>query len=165
MVDSNTFRSNSISIMGTSGRQLLQSSIRHTDTEKILLVSSLRCEDDPRVTVHVLRQLSSQVMQIKARHGVSYGTLEEKQPGTFAVVHESEVVMTLTHDRDQESRKYAMSIKDADGTVIAMAGTNLLGSFDPEDRMWRVTVKPAVDAVLVISCALAVIVFRDPQGD
>jgi len=161
MVDSTTFHSNTIPIMGTSGRQLLQSYIIYSNMEKVLRVASLRCEEDPRVSIHAAPASRGKVMQIKGRHGVSYGTMQETLPGTFAVYSECEMVMTITQD-DLNHRPFEMSIKDGEGTLIAVAGTNVASGPDPQEHMWRVTVKPAVDAVLVIACALAVIVVRDP---
>mmetsp|Transcript_31519 Transcript_31519/g.84108 ORF Transcript_31519/g.84108 Transcript_31519/m.84108 type:complete len:317 (-) Transcript_31519:214-1164(-) len=165
MVNCNTLRAipgSSIPIMGTSGRQLLHSWICETDTEQILRIASLRCEDDPRVSIHAPRASSTQGMQITGRHGVGYGILEETQLGTFAVFHEQAVVMTLTYGNDQDSKTYEMTIRDAEGTLIAVAGTNVSGGPDTRENMWRVTVKPAVDAVLVLACALALIVLRHP---
>jgi len=151
----------SLDILGTSGRKLLHASVEDlTDGRRRLLLASDGCEGDPRAIVYTPAPAEAAVgssaapqLQVFGRGSRPYGHLEVGYPG--AVLHCQGVpVMHLEVVSLADFRMKALAMN---GRELATAGRSAGGRRQAEggSSVWKVSVRPGVDAVLISSCMLS----------
>lgn len=155
-----------IDVFGTSGRKLMQAAVQGGDGNPYSFsIASVGCEGDPRCTVRSVddaRTSSSLhelgILEVFGRSGKPYGILEPISGGSVANLYCNGLhVMTIKVEDWQ--RMIAVSVS---GEILATAGprpqaTTQTPSAMRDEMPWRVEVKPRVDAVLVVSCMLSVL--------
>jgi len=136
----------SLSISGTSGKKLLVALVCKTpDGRSCLMVSSVGCEDDPRACIFTSRQYPSD-LEIFGKAGLFYGWLNFSSRAEATLFYgggaagERSAVMNL-------SSKPQWTASSMDNQVIG-SGTFVADSF-------RLQASPGTDAVLTVSCILA----------
>lgn len=154
-----------LDVKGTSGRTLLSASIGEEGNRRCLQLASVNCERDPRT--RILAPLPGAegrgVLEVYGKQNRFYGTIEPL-PG----VHESTasarfllrcgtrpVMIIEQHDL----RDFAMEAFSMDRQRLGSAGR---APGEPGDN-WKLTVSPGSDAILIVSCMLAMILLR-PGG-
>mmetsp|Transcript_51596 Transcript_51596/g.122776 ORF Transcript_51596/g.122776 Transcript_51596/m.122776 type:complete len:425 (+) Transcript_51596:139-1413(+) len=154
-----------VDILGTSGRKLLHATAAPKDDRRMqLAVASIGCEDDPR-TVIIADMLPTpdnpDIMEVYSRGGELYGSLlytEERLYLRHAASRDA-IVMVVEIEDLSEMRMIAHA---GESQLLATAGTRLqVGGRSPENvETLKLQVKPAADAVLIMSCMLAKILLR-----
>jgi len=162
-----------LDILGTSGRKLLDALVCNAPgSRRCLMLASCGCGDDPRTCIFTAQPGStpsltdSQALEIFGKAGKFYGWLEF--PGGTEVV--------LSHSgTDGKTRRVlriemgsasdlCMFASTMDGRVLASAGRSAEGQSSGQQfegiDIWKMTVKPGIDAVLITSCMLALIFLR-----
>jgi len=158
-----------LDIAGTSGRKLLHAAVRdEEDGSRILALASVGCEDEPRAIIsRGPRSEPGAPLTIYGRNREIYGRFEPKGSGQGTVVVDGKPVMVIEQGDSSELRLTATM---PDGRALADArrggfpSSNTPGQ-PARNRMndgsyWTLKVKPGVDAVLIASCMLAVILLR-----
>lgn len=159
-----------LDIRGTSGRKLLHGAVSETpEGRRCLALASCGCDEDPRVTVlapprndSIQRGISGGLcgtMELYGKNGKFYGTLEPAASAGAWLRHNGEFVMSL----EMASSDLRMTASSVDGRRLAWAGKNVASAemrqLESHD-MWKVTVEPNLDAVLISSCMLAALLFK-----
>lgn len=147
----------SLDILGNSGRKLLHAALSDTvDGRRCLMLASVNCEDDPRVSIFTRpRAFAGHVdscLDIFGRYGAPYGTLHAG-PGGSQLMCEGRSVMTIAPDSDETQLTATL----VDGTPLGRGSKGSSGATTvlQGSPCWSVVVKPNVDAVLIIACMLA----------
>jgi hypothetical protein len=155
-----------ISICGTSGRKLLHASVSDTpDGRRFLAISSCGCEDDPRTCIATSSAFESEALEVFGKAGQFYGYLD------FRGGHQAQLQWW---DGNASARQPVISFalgsmsdrcinaSTMDGRLLASAGRT--GAVPGQGKLleassdtWKLTVKPGVDAVLITSCMLALL--------
>jgi hypothetical protein len=96
-------------------------------------------------------------MEVLAKGGLSYGTLEPASGGKAVLRCNGVAVMTL----EKTEGDLCMSATTMDGRLLASAGKDVrVGSQRVECHdAWKLQVKPGLDAVLISACMLSVLLF------
>eukprot|EP00971_Amphidinium_carterae_P204296 4054034-Amphidinium_carterae.1 len=134
-----------------------------TDGRTCLQIASVGCEGDPRATI-VGPQGRETNYAIFGRGGRDlYGNLQPTDIGASLWVDGQNVMhIHVTNEADLR-----MSAVGPNGVTLVNAGRSLTTPGNgPDDRStWKVQVRPAVDAVLVMACMLTIITLeRRPRG-
>jgi hypothetical protein len=159
-----------VNILGTSGRKLLHALVCDSpDGRRCLMLASCGCEDDPRTCIFTPTD-TSQALEVFGKAGKFYGWLELPGRNQGVLLYsgdagEQKPVLQIEMGNPQDLR---MSASTMDGRLLASAGRNVgVGSqqFSSQGSdSWKMQVKPGVDAVLITSCMLALILLR-PSDD
>eukprot|EP00929_Paragymnodinium_shiwhaense_P121360 TRINITY_DN9358_c0_g1_i1.p1 TRINITY_DN9358_c0_g1~~TRINITY_DN9358_c0_g1_i1.p1 ORF type:complete len:445 (-),score=84.09 TRINITY_DN9358_c0_g1_i1:30-1364(-) len=154
----------SLDINSTTGRTLLKALLSTSeDGHRFLKIVQLNCEDDPRVIVSKAPGdgdgSSPQALEVRGRKDILYGTIEIS-PGVSGCVlkHRGQRVMTLEEGVPADLR---MSAYAMDRSPLGAAGRTAPSHRDQGDD-WRITVKPGIDALLVMACMLAKLLLAGP---
>lgn len=156
----------SLDILGNSGRKLLHAALSDTvDGRRCLMLASVNCEDDPRVSIFTRpRAFAGQTettLDIFGRYGAPYGTLHARE-GFSQLVCEGRPVMTVSPGIDETQLAAAL----LDGTVLGRGSQKNSGTTTAlqGSQCWSVVVSAGVDAVLIMSCMLARILLTPSPG-
>lgn len=147
-----------LDIRGTSGSTLMHASMEAGPNGQLLLALFLvNCEHDPRAMIHAV---TPTVMEIYGRGKRFYGTLELVSGNNAVVKYEGVPVMTVDRT-DSNSLSLTAS---AMGQVLAVGSTPpplgpSKGSTTDSDS-WGLKVKPGADAILIMSCMLAMMLLQ-----
>eukprot|EP00930_Biecheleria_cincta_P090784 TRINITY_DN80246_c0_g1_i1.p1 TRINITY_DN80246_c0_g1~~TRINITY_DN80246_c0_g1_i1.p1 ORF type:complete len:398 (-),score=55.25 TRINITY_DN80246_c0_g1_i1:67-1260(-) len=147
-------------IKGLSGQKLLHGVLEDVPgIGRRLSIASVRCESDPRAIIVPCNSFSH---TLYGRDHEEYGTLEFvgvrvmlKRAGTPVIVFDA---------GDPNELHYTASRMD--GRVLASAGRQpnpLEGEEDKE--IWRLQVRPGIDAILVMVCMLSVMLLPRRLAD
>jgi hypothetical protein len=156
-------------ILGTSGRKLLHANVCDSpDGRRCLALASCGCEDDPRVCIFT-PQHGEQALEVFGKGGKFYGWIEFPSRSQAILSYAGDgapqkAVLQLEMGSQQDLR---MSASAMDGRLLASAGRNVgVGGkqFEGIDS-WKMQVKPGIDAVLITSCMLGLILIRPLSGD
>lgn len=143
-----------VDIKGTSGRTLLHAIVRDgVDARKELLLTSVGCEDDPRTKVCAPRS-PGQAFELFDKKGELYGTIDSSGSGAV-LTNKGQPVMRIQMENEQDMKMVASTI---DGRTLGDGGCTSSGV---PSRIWKLTVKRGVDAVLISSCMLAMLLLND----
>jgi len=96
-------------------------------------------------------------MEIYAKGGKFYGTLEPSSNGGALLRCDDKFVMSL----ESGSGDLRMTASSMDGRLLASAGKNVQVSvrrLESHDT-WKLQVKPGLDAVLIAACMLSAMLF------
>jgi len=161
-----------VNILGTSGRQLLHALVCGSpDNRRCLMVASCGCEDDPRTCIFTpLNDEPSQALEIFGKAGKFYGWLEFPSRNQAVLLYSGDTgmqkpVLQIEMGSREDLR---MSASMMDGRLLASAGRNVgVAGRQGEgaEDSWKMQVKPGVDAVLITSCMLALILLRPWPSD
>lgn len=164
----------SVNILGTSGRKLLHALVCDSpDGRRCLMLASCGCEDDPRTCIFTPQGGvgSSQALEVFGKGGKFYGWLEFPG-GSRAMLAwagngtEHKPVMQI--DLCVGGEDLSMKASTPEGRVLASAGRDVAGGTGMAPRgaedTWKMQVKPGVDAVLITSCMLAIILLKPLGG-
>lgn len=139
-------------ILGTSGRKLLQASVREDKGRRSLSLASVGCEEEPRCTV--VASVDGPGLEVYGRGGALYGNLVPTTGGGI-----------LRAAGPPYDGAAVMIIEPGNPTDLALTASTLggrrLGSggrISGDD--WRLQVKPGEDAVLIGSSILALLLLR-----
>lgn len=166
-----------IDILGPCGRTLLHASVSTADGRRCLSVASVGYEDDPRAMVisrartpgdelgaaeglEAQDQRQQDSFQIYGRGGEHFAVLEPSTSDGLLLFLEDKPVLSVEVGSAADLR---MSAYAQDGRPLAVAGRNISIGGRPKDDgvdTWKLQVKPAVDAILVIACMLTKILLR-----
>lgn len=147
-------------ICGLSGQKLLHGVLEDVPgLGRRLSIASVRCELDPRATI-VPRNSFCYVLYGRDRQ--EYGTLE-CVGGRIMLKQAGNPVMVLDAGDPNELHYTASRM---DGRVLASAGRqpNPLEGQE-ENEIWRLQVRPGIDAILVLTCMLAIMLLRPRPAD
>lgn len=154
-----------VSILGTSGRKLLHALVCDSpDSRRCLMLASCGCEDDPRTCIFTpQREERSQALEVFGKTGKFYGWLEFQGRNQAVLSYsgtdgDQKPVLQIEMSNQQDLR---MSASTMDGRILASAGKSV-GAVSQQlegSDAWKMQVKPGVDAVLITSCMLALILF------
>lgn len=154
-----------VSILGTSGRKLLHALVCDSpDSRRCLMLASCGCEDDPRTCIFTpQREERSQALEVFGKSGKFYGWLEFQGRNQAVLSYsgtdgEQKPVLQIEMSNQQDLR---MSASTIDGRILASAGKSV-GAVSQQlegSDAWKMQVKPGVDAVLITSCMLALVLF------
>lgn len=154
-----------VSILGTSGRKLLHALVCDSpDSRRCLMLASCGCEDDPRTCIFTpQREERSQALEVFGKSGKFYGWLEFQGRNQAVLSYsgtdgDQKAVLQIEMSNQQDLR---MSASTMDGRILASAGKSV-GAVSQQlegSDAWKMQVKPGVDAVLITSCMLALILF------
>lgn len=146
-----------IDIYGTSGRKLMHAVVGEQNSGlRVFSVASVGCEHDPRCSIRATAPQDRMAsLEVYGRNEQPYGALEPAHAGAVLQCG-GQKVMTIEVEDGISFRMVALSTT---GTVLATAGPNVagLGQKMMQETVWRIEVKPRVDAVLVVSCMLSMI--------
>lgn len=165
--------SSQIDIIGTSGRKLMHLAITpEGNGGKRLALSSVGCEDNPRVFVTAPQGALApgggpdRALQIHGRRSVLYGTMEPRGDGGAVLICGGQAVMFIEAGRVGDLQ---MTATVPDGRVVGNGGRALSTSArrqrEGDDNTWKLQVMPGADAVLIASCMLALILVRPWPAD
>mmetsp|Transcript_31248 Transcript_31248/g.83154 ORF Transcript_31248/g.83154 Transcript_31248/m.83154 type:complete len:361 (-) Transcript_31248:350-1432(-) len=142
-----------IPVLGTSGKVLLHMQMTKQYPETRLSISSVGCPDEPRATVVSSPNQGSDI-HILRRDNIFYGVLRFP-PGSNSVRLECDGAVVMIVEL-QNANTRSMTMYDMSQQTMATA--------DRLDDYWTLQVKPAVDAVLIMSCALGIMLLRPWPG-
>lgn len=148
-----------IDIYGTSGRKLMHAVVGDQNSGlRVFSVASVGCEHDPRCSIRATATSDRlATLEVFGRNEQPYGALEPvSTPNGAVLLCGGQKVMSIEVEDGISFRMVALS---ATGTLLASAGPNVagLGQKMNQETVWRVEVKPRVDAVLVVSCMLSMV--------
>jgi len=156
----------SLDIDGTGGRTLLRALFwQAEDGRRCLGIASVNCEDVPRVVVSTPTPESAdqQTLEVRGTNNYFYGVVESSASVIGCVLkHRDQRVMMLEEGDPADLRMTAYAI---DGSPLAAAGRWVSSTQRAGGDDWRITVKPGVDAVLIIACMLSKLLLRPVVGD
>eukprot|EP00440_Ansanella_granifera_P076223 gb/GFBE01082717.1/.p1 GENE.gb/GFBE01082717.1/~~gb/GFBE01082717.1/.p1 ORF type:complete len:327 (+),score=53.78 gb/GFBE01082717.1/:1-981(+) len=134
-----------LDIRGTSGRKLLTALFGH-GPQPFLSLAFDKCEGDPRCTV--TGGAMTAALSVFGRRQAYYGTMEpmEHSMGDGGLLKCSGAVVMMMEVFDRAALHVAISTPAKRLLAEGRADT---------DGAWQLTVKPGADAVLIMSCILA----------
>lgn len=147
-------------ICGLSGQKLLHGVLEDVlGVGRRLSIASVKCELDPRATI-VPRNSFCYVLH--GRDHQEYGTLESVG-GRMVLKQAGNPVMFLDAGDSNGLHYTATRI---DGRVLASAGRQPNPLEDQENNdIWRLQVRPGIDAILVMTCMLAIMLLPPRPAD
>lgn len=147
-----------IDIKGSSGRTLLRAQLGNlSDGRLCLSLASVGVEDDPRTRI-VAPAPGQQGFELYGRANRFYGRLEPNGgPNTRVLIYEEEHVLSLDFVDPANFQIVARSLADVQlGSSERAPGQ---GAGWPSEIL-RLNVRAGVDAVLITSCMLAMVLFQ-----
>lgn len=150
-----------IDILGTSGRKLLHASVSHMpDGSHVLNICSVGCEDDPRSVVFLPAHGPSDVLEIYGKAGKKYGVLDCSGGNVVRLQYSTGAeYQTVLQISMQQQESLSMIAATMDDVIVAEAGKDMANA-GKKVSMWGLKVKPNIDAVLITSCMLSLILMR-----
>lgn len=146
-----------LDIRGTSGSKLMHATMEAGPNGQLVLALFLvGCEHDPRA---IIQAATPTVLEIYGRGKRFYGTIELLTLNNSVVKYEGVPVMTV--DR---ADSHALSLTASSmGQVLACGSTpppigSSKGGSDSDS--WGLKVKPGADAILIMSCMLAMMLLQ-----
>jgi len=147
-------------IKGLSGQKLLHGVLEDVPgIGRRLSIASVRCESDPRALIVPCNSFSH---RLYGRDHEEYGTLEFV--GVRVMLKQAGIPVMVLDAGDPNELHYTASRMD--GRVLASAGRQpnpLEGEEDQE--IWRLQVRPGIDAILVMVCMLSVMLLPRRLAD
>lgn len=153
----------SFDMTGPSGRKIMNIHVvLGPNSHRCIAVSPLNC-DEPRCVVHEPKN-DCRDMEVQGRSGTSYGLLRPASRG-YVLQVEGQAVM---HLQIQDRARLIFMATTMRHRVLATAGPISGMSADCETAteghvsadLWRLQIKPGIDAVLLVSCMLALSTFE-----
>lgn len=137
-------------ILGMSGSPLLRAAVRKSPTGKVLELMMAHAHSSPRAVVGPLVHGG---LDICGPGGSFYGRLEPQASGTYAVTIEGSSHQVMCIDGDVSARRLTVTSHDC----RPLASASIDDHFGDIEHL-ELRIHPGVDAVLVISCVLAVFI-------
>lgn len=150
-----------VDILGTSGRKLLHASIETGPGGGAVSIASVGCEDDPRATVIAV---APGLFEIFGKRRSTYGSMESHPTGAIVKVNGAPGMIIDIADR----ASFTLNATGPTGRPLATASR----SPQPLPQMagapatpgptdcWKLTVKPGVDAILIMVTMLALMALQ-----
>jgi len=155
-------------IMGPSGRKLLSVFVGSAPRGRRCVAVLPLNSEDPRCTIFS-PDVGRSDMDINGRRGQSYGTLRASEEFSNCYVLQVSGRAAM-HLRVQDADALILMATTVSGRVLATGGpldaAKPSSEFAPEEhspsasKIWRLQIKPGMDAVLMLSCMLALGVFQ-----
>jgi len=150
---------NVLEIKGTSGRKLLTGTFGTSDHRKQFMLACVGCENDPRCIINDAG-VERPRLEVLGRKFLPFGELEPVDPlmADGAVLKcDGKAVMLIEVLRRSDLQ---VKVKTPDNFLLATGGSGRLADSetrhaDVDAALWQLQVKPGADAVLIISCILA----------
>lgn len=151
---------NILEIRGTSGRKLLTGTFGISNNRKQFMLACIGCENDPRCVINEAG-VERPCLQVLGRELLPFGELEPLDPlmADGAVLKCSgEAVMLIEVLRRSELQ---VKVTTPNNMLLATGGSGRAAGYDSREHadadpsLWQLQVKPGADAVLIISCILA----------
>lgn len=165
-----------LDIKGSSGRTLLRAQLgacAEAAGRICLSLASVGCEDDPRT--RILSPAPGQPgFELYGRGNRYYGSLEPSAASTSCrvLIFDGEPVLTLDFEdrgalkvvaRSLADEELGHSVRAAAPALASSASTSVGSRMTGPSEILRLNVRPNVDAVLITSCILAMVLF-DNRG-
>lgn len=159
-----------VDVLGTSGRKLLHAAVADLpDGKRCLALSSCGCEDDPRICVFFKpnegSQNVAQEVDLFGKQGQFYGNIMVQKLSSGAMEaklsygsRKTPVMYLKLGSKDGDNDPKNPSLHT---TALALDG-KVLASAARDHDAFKMQVKPGVDAILVISCMM-VLILLDPD--
>eukprot|EP00747_Dinoflagellata_sp_TGD_P163394 gnl/TRDRNA2_/TRDRNA2_182023_c0_seq1.p1 gnl/TRDRNA2_/TRDRNA2_182023_c0~~gnl/TRDRNA2_/TRDRNA2_182023_c0_seq1.p1 ORF type:complete len:470 (+),score=74.37 gnl/TRDRNA2_/TRDRNA2_182023_c0_seq1:131-1540(+) len=150
-------------VIGLSGTPLLRVAMRGHSASRSLEISMAHPGSTPRVTIRTknedMRPGASKSLEILGPQGTSYGDLVLQPSGAFFVIRDQRTVMII----DGDTVGLWLTVTSGEGRPLAsvMCGGENFGGVEHLE----LHVNPGIDAVLVLSCVLAVVLMSPNMTD
>eukprot|EP00929_Paragymnodinium_shiwhaense_P006886 TRINITY_DN110837_c0_g1_i1.p1 TRINITY_DN110837_c0_g1~~TRINITY_DN110837_c0_g1_i1.p1 ORF type:complete len:525 (+),score=114.37 TRINITY_DN110837_c0_g1_i1:178-1752(+) len=151
-----------LDIKGSSGRKLLSAELANSGDGRLCLsLASVGCEDTPRARIFSPAPGRTD-MELLGKGNSFYGSLQPNgSPTSFVLLYEGEAVL---HVQIVDSASFRIVVCSKDGVQLGHSERTLGGPGGSE--VLRLNVRRGVDAVLVVSCVLAMVLVHggSPHG-
>lgn len=164
-----------LEILGSSGRKLLQATTSRTsDGRHCLAVASIGCEHDPWTLI--IKPLPTGVLGTSSSSGVGldmdvygkssgfYGHIQSEplHESNSSVLHHGESFNPVMYFGMRDREDLCMTAMSAEGDFLASSQRATGEGLGISGDIWGLTVQPGADALLIMSCMLAIILMK-PQ--